>query len=146
MALEQHVADTCPAFHPTIQPPPETVDGPPADSRIRDARFVAPSGPRAEMELLADRIAELSARIQAATWQSMAKPPLHSTGDASRLNSVARRSHIANMLAPRALSAGRLTGLGATRGLRHGLLSSCFSFTSSTSGKAGAGSPPARIG
>ena len=72
------------------------------------------------MEQLADRIAELSARIQAATWQPMAKPPLHSTGDASRLNCVARRSHIANMLAPRALSAGRLTGLGATRGIAMG--------------------------
>ena len=69
MALEQHVADTYPALHPAIQPPPETVDGPPADSRIRGARFVAPSGPRAEMELLADRIAELSARIQAATYE-----------------------------------------------------------------------------
>ena len=69
MALEQHVADTCPAFHPAIQPTAETVDGPPADSRIRGTRFVAPSGPRAEMELLADRIAELSARIQAATYE-----------------------------------------------------------------------------
>ena len=46
----------------------------------------------------------------------MAKAPLHSTGDASRLDCVARRSHISNMLAPRALPAGRLTGLGATRG------------------------------
>ena len=69
MALEQHVADTCPAFHPAIQPPPETVDGPPADRPIPGARFVGPSGPRAEMELLADRIAELSARIQAATYE-----------------------------------------------------------------------------
>ena len=69
MALEQHVADTCPAFHPAIQPPPETVDGPPADRSIPGARFVDPSGPRAEMELLADRIAELSARIQAATYE-----------------------------------------------------------------------------
>ena len=46
----------------------------------------------------------------------MAKAPLHSTGHGSRLNYVARRSHIGNMLARRALSAGRLTGLGATRG------------------------------
>ena len=33
----------------------------------------------------------------------MVNPPLHSTGDASRLNCVARRSHIGNMLPPRAL-------------------------------------------
>ena len=69
MALEQHVADTCPAFHPAIQPPAPVADTPPADRAIRGARFVAPSGPRAEMELLADRIAELSARIQAATYE-----------------------------------------------------------------------------
>ena len=48
--------------------------------------------------------------------EPVAKAPLHSTGDASRLDCVARRSHISNMLAPRALPAGRLTGLGATRG------------------------------
>ena len=57
--------------------------------------------------------------------ESVVKPSLHSTGDASRLNCVARHSHIGNMLAPRALSAGRLTALGATRGFttdswRHG--------------------------
>ena len=83
-------------------------------------RRVHLEGPRVELERLGDRIAELSARIQAATWQPMAKPPLHSTGDASRLNCVARRSHIANMLAPHVLSAGRLTGLGATRGFAMG--------------------------
>ena len=48
--------------------------------------------------------------------EPVAKAPLHWTGDASRLDCVARRSHISNMLAPRALPAGRLTGLGATRG------------------------------
>ena len=43
------------------------------------------------------------------------KPLLHSTNDASRLDCVARRSHIGNMLTPRALPDGRLPGLGATR-------------------------------
>ena len=44
------------------------------------------------------------------------KPPLHSSGDASRLNGVAPRSHMANMLPRRALSGERLAALGATRG------------------------------
>ena len=44
------------------------------------------------------------------------KTLLHSTDDASRLDCVARRSHIGNMLPPRALPDGRLPGLGATRG------------------------------
>ncbi len=69
MPLEQHVADTCPAFHPAIQPPAPAADTPSADRPIHGTRFVGPSGPRAEMELLADRIAELSARIQAATYE-----------------------------------------------------------------------------
>ena len=69
MALEQHVADTCPAFHPAIRPPAPAADTSSADRPINGARFVGPSGPRAEMERLADRIAELSARIQAATYQ-----------------------------------------------------------------------------
>ena len=49
------------------------------------------------------------------------KPPLHSSGDASRLNGVAPRTvavrgrHMVNKLPRRALSAGRLTALGATR-------------------------------
>ena len=69
MALEQYVADTCPAFHPAIRPTAPAADTPSADRAIRGARFVGPDGPRAEMELLADRIAELSARIQAATYE-----------------------------------------------------------------------------
>ena len=48
------------------------------------------------------------------------KPLLHSTDDASRLNGVARRSHIWNMLTPRALPDGRLRGLCATRGFTTG--------------------------
>ena len=69
MPLEQHVSDDYPALQPAVQPPAPTVDSPAADGRIRGARFVSPSGPRAEMEQLADRIAELSARIQAATYE-----------------------------------------------------------------------------
>ena len=46
----------------------------------------------------------------------MAKAPLHSTGDASRLSCVARQSHMPNMLPSRALSDGRLAVLCATRG------------------------------
>ena len=48
------------------------------------------------------------------------KPLLHSTDDASRLNCVARRSQIGNMLTPRALPDGRLPGLCATRGFTTG--------------------------
>ena len=120
MPVLQRAADDYLSIQPAVQPLAGRADNLPAESGIRGARFVSRSGPCAEMEQLADRIAELSARIQAATWQPMAKPPLHSTGDASRLNCVARRSHIANMLAPHVLSAGRLTGLGATRGFAMG--------------------------
>ena len=54
------------------------------------------------------------------------KPPLHSSGDASRLNGVAPRTasvrgrNMANMLPRRALSGGRLTPLGATPGFTTG--------------------------
>ena len=43
------------------------------------------------------------------------KVPLHSSGDASRLNCVAPRSNMSNMLPRRALPAERLAVLGATR-------------------------------
>ena len=69
MPLSRHVAADRPAIHPSAQTPVPTVDNPSANGRIRGARFVSPSGPRAEMEQLADRIAELSARIQAATYE-----------------------------------------------------------------------------
>ena len=69
MLLSRHVADDRPAIHPSAQTPVPTVDNPSANGRIRGARFVSPSGPRAEMEQLADRIAEFSARIQAATYE-----------------------------------------------------------------------------
>ena len=69
MPLHQRVAADYPAPQPTVQLPAEKVDHPSADGRIRGAQFVSPSGPRAEMERLADRIAELSARIQAATYE-----------------------------------------------------------------------------
>ena len=55
-------------------------------------------------------------------WQ---KAPLHSTGHASRLSCVVPRSHMLNMLPRHALSAGRLTGLGATRGFTTGCQPSC---------------------
>ena len=48
--------------------------------------------------------------------QPVAKAPLHSSSDASRLNCVAPRSNMSNMLPRRALSAGRLAALGATHG------------------------------
>ena len=44
------------------------------------------------------------------------KAPLHSTGAASRLNCVAPRSQMPNLLPRHALSAGRIATLGATRG------------------------------
>ena len=69
MPLEKPVSDAYPAIHPAVQLPAETVNCPPAHAVIRGARFISPSGPRAEMEQLADRIAELSARIQAATYE-----------------------------------------------------------------------------
>ena len=52
--------------------------------------------------------------------EPVVKPLLHSTGDASRLDCVARRSHIGNMLPPRALPDGRLPRLDATRGFTTG--------------------------
>ena len=48
--------------------------------------------------------------------QPVAKAPLHSSSDASRLNCVAPRSNMSNMLPRRALSARRLAALGATHG------------------------------
>ena len=69
MPLEQHVADSSPTIQPSVRPPTANVKIPSLDGRIRGARFVSPGGPRAEMEQLADRIAELSARIQAATYE-----------------------------------------------------------------------------
>ena len=57
---------------------------------------------------------------EAKTYQPVAKSPLHSTGAASRLNCVVRRSNMANMLPPHALSAGRPARLGATRGFTTG--------------------------
>ena len=69
MPLEQHVADSSPTIQPSVRPPAANVKIPSLDGRIRGARFVSPGGPRAEMEQLADRIAELSARIQAATYE-----------------------------------------------------------------------------
>ena len=44
-----------------------------------------------------------------------AKAPLHSSGDASRVDCVAPRSNMPNMLPRRALPRGRLAALGATR-------------------------------
>ncbi|WP_428097045.1 hypothetical protein [Candidatus Rariloculus sp.] len=52
--------------------------------------------------------------------QPVARALRHSTGDAPRLSCVARRSNMSNILAPRALSGGRLAGLGATRGFATG--------------------------
>ena len=69
MPVQLHVTDDHLAVQTPVQPPAEAVDSPPADGRIRGARFVAPDGPRTEMERLADRIAELAARIQAATYE-----------------------------------------------------------------------------
>ena len=54
--------------------------------------------------------------------QPVVKSPLHSTGAASRLNCVVRRSHMADMLPPHALSAGRPARLGATRGFTTGCM------------------------
>ena len=49
------------------------------------------------------------------TLQPVAKAPLHSSGDASRLDSVAPRSNVSNVLHRRALPSGRFPALGATR-------------------------------
>ena len=53
-------------------------------------------------------------------YQPVVKAPLHSTGHASRLNCVVPRLNMPNILPRHALSAGRLTGLGATRGFTTG--------------------------
>ena len=68
-------------------------------------------------------------------WQPVVEVRLHSAGAASRHHPnaaaalgtpgsgcVAPRSHIPDMLARRALPAGRITGLGAAPDLHHGLL------------------------
>ena len=55
-----------------------------------------------------------------AVQQPVAKAPLHSTGHASRLTALLLAHIGSTMLACRALSAGRLTGLGATRGFTTG--------------------------
>ena len=49
-------------------------------------------------------------------YQPVANAPLHSNGDASRVDCVAPRSHMPHMLRRRALPRGRLPVLGATRG------------------------------
>ena len=47
--------------------------------------------------------------------QPVAKAPLHSSADASRVDGFAPRSNMPNMLPRRALPHERLTALGATR-------------------------------
>ena len=69
MPVLQRAADDYLSIQPAVQPLAGRADNLPAESGIRGARFVSRSGPRAEMEQLADRIAELSARIQAATYE-----------------------------------------------------------------------------
>ena len=55
-------------------------------------------------------------------YQPVVKVPLHSTGHASRLTVLFLAHILSSMLARLALSAGRLTGLGATRDFHHGLV------------------------
>ena len=69
MPVHQRTADDYLSIQPAVQPSAERADNLRAESGIRGARFVSRGGPRAEMEQLADRIAELSARIQAATYE-----------------------------------------------------------------------------
>ena len=69
MPVQQRTADDYLTIQSAVQPSAERADNLSAESGIRGARFVSRSGPRAEMEQLADRIAELAARIQAATYE-----------------------------------------------------------------------------
>ena len=69
MPVHQRTADDYLSIQPAVQPSAGRADNLRAESGIRGARFVSRGGPRAEMEQLADRIAELSARIQAATYE-----------------------------------------------------------------------------
>jgi len=57
----------------------------------------------------------------------VAQAGLHSTGAASRLAALLAAQILAGILASRALRSGRITGLGATTDLHHGLLG-CFRF------------------
>ena len=67
--------------------------------------------------------AHLHKRVcHAGHWQPVVKAPLHSSGQASRLDCVAPRSNMPHILPRRALPAGRLSALGATRGSHHGPL------------------------
>ena len=55
-------------------------------------------------------------------WQPVVKVPLHSTGAASGLAALLVVQIRPGILTPRALPARRITGLGAARHFRHGLL------------------------
>ena len=59
-------------------------------------------------------------RQNSLAWQPVVKAPLHSSGQASRLDCVAPRSNMPNILPRRALPARRLTALRATRGFTTG--------------------------
>ena len=61
MPVQQRTADDYLTIQPAVQPSAERADNLPAESGIRGARFVSPSGPRAEMEQLAGRLTGLGA-------------------------------------------------------------------------------------
>ena len=73
MSVQQRAATDHPASQPpvgpSVRPSRPAADLPPPDTDTHGPRPVHLDGPRAELERLGDRIAELSARIQAATYE-----------------------------------------------------------------------------
>ena len=69
MHVDLHAVADLHAPQPTISPVAPAADSPPARAVRRGPFPVHPDGPRAELERLGNRIAELSARIQAATYE-----------------------------------------------------------------------------
>ncbi len=73
-------------------------------------------------EIAADHEHRMRAAQQSAAYQPVAKVPAAFERRCIPPDGVVRRLRMPNMRPPHALSAGRLTALGATRGFHHGLL------------------------
>ena len=108
-----------PSVHPVLPPTARTdsVDGPCSPDGFPAANDAAsiPDQPDADLDRLGDRIAELSARIQAATYQPVVKVSAAFEQRCIPPDGVVRRLRMPNMRPPHALSGERLAALGATR-------------------------------
>ena len=86
-------------------------------------RGVGPAG----KPFICIHVSRRSGPLAPASMRPWQKAPLHSSGDASRVDGVAPRSNMPNMLPRRALPRGRLAALGATRGFTTGSYAWCQS-------------------